>query len=150
MTNAGSANDDRSPYDVFVSYRHVEPQCSWVRKTLVPALRASGIRIFIDYEDFYIGRPLVLEMARAIEQSRFTLAVLSPAYLDSTFTDLENVLAEHVGLETAANRLLLVMREPCVPRLGLRARLWLDLTDDAEVTAGCLRLAREVKAETGG
>ncbi len=83
-------------------------------------------------------------MERAVIQSRYTLAVPTPRYLESNFTELENVLAEHLGLETAATRLLTVIREPCRPRLGIRARLSLDLTDDAELEAGCARLAREV------
>ena len=36
---------------------------------------------------------------RAVESSTYTLAVLTPTYLESTFTELENVLAEHLGLE---------------------------------------------------
>jgi hypothetical protein len=58
--------------------------------------------------------------------------VLTPAYLASNFTELETVLAEHLGLEESQRRLLLLMREPCRPRLGLRARLQLDVTGDGE------------------
>jgi hypothetical protein len=132
-------------YDVFVSYRHQEPNQAWVRRTLVPRLRAEGFKVCIDYESFRLGAPLVLEMARAVEQSRYTLAVLSPSYLRSNFAELEGVLAEHLGLEQGQRRLLLVMREPCTPRLGMRARLWLDLTDDAQFERGIARLAEELR-----
>jgi hypothetical protein len=101
--------------------------------------------VCIDYESFRLGAPLVLEMARAVEQSRYTLAVLTPGYLRSNFAELEGVLAEHLGLEQGARRLLLVMREPCVPRLGLRARLWLDLTEDAQFERGVARLTNELR-----
>jgi hypothetical protein len=119
-------------YDVFISYRQKEPDLSWVRKTLVPSLEAAGLHVFIDYKDFRLGAPLVLEMARAVESSRYTLAILSPAYLQSNFTELENVLAEHLGLELSQRRLLAVMRESTKPRLGFVARLWLDMTDDTQ------------------
>jgi TIR domain len=81
-----------------------------------------------------------LEMTRGVEQSRYTLAVLSPAYLASNFTDLESILAEHLGLELTQRRLLAVRRVPCEPRLSLRARLWLDMTNDEEVERNMPRL----------
>jgi len=127
-------------YDVFVSYRHQHPDGPWVRGVLVERLRAAGLRVFVDYDSFRLGAPLVLEMARGVEQSQYTLAVLSPAYLASNFTELENVLAEHLGLELSQRRLLAVRRVPCEPRLGIRARLWLDMTNDEEVGRNLPRL----------
>ena len=127
-------------YDAFVCYRHREPDKTWVRTTFVPALEAAGLRVCVDHRDFRLGAPLVTEMARAVEQSRTTVAVLSPAYLDGRFAELENVLAEHLGLEERAVRLVYVVREPCEPPLRMRARLRLDLTTDDEVAEGLPRL----------
>lgn len=137
--------DEKIRCDVFVSYRQQEPDKSWVRKILVPGLEQRGLRVLIDYRDFRLGPPLVELMAQAVEQSRYTLAVLSPAYLASNFTNVENVLAEHLGLENSQNRLVAVMRETCQPRLGMRARLWLDMTDDEELDNNLARLAMELK-----
>ena len=91
-------------YDVFVSYRHLEPDKSWVRKTSVPALEQAGLTIFFDYRCFRIGYPLITEMSRSVEQSRCTVAVLTPAYLEGRFADLDNIWAEHLGLEERALR----------------------------------------------
>jgi len=135
---------DGYAYDVFISYRQQEPDRTWVRKVLLPRLEARGLRACIDYRDFRLGVPLVLEMARAVEQSRYTLAILSPAYLAGHFTELESVLAEHLGLEKSQRRLLCAMREPCTPRLGMRARLWLDMSDDGEFDTNLARLAYEL------
>jgi hypothetical protein len=134
-------------HDVFVSYRHQEPVKSWVRGVLERGLVDAGLRVRIDYRDFPLGSPLVLEMAKAVEESRYTLAVLSPAYLDGNFTELESVLAEHLGLEQTQRRLLAVMREPCRPRLGMRARLWLDMTDDAQIDDQLARLVEELRRD---
>ena len=136
---------DHFAYDVFISYRRQEPDRSWVRRTLQPQIEAQGLRACIDHRDFRLGAPLVLEMACAVEQSRYTLAVLSPVYLTSNFTELENVLAEHLGLETSQRRLLAVLREPCTPRLGMRARLWLDMTEDEEIERNIERLVYELR-----
>ena len=38
------------------------------------------------------------------------------------------------------------MREPCRPRLGIRARLWLDMTSDEEVDRNLPRLVDELRA----
>ncbi|HBB94079.1 MAG TPA: hypothetical protein DC054_01695 [Blastocatellia bacterium] len=132
-------------YDVFISYRQQEPDKSWVRKILVPGLEQRGLRVLIDYRDFRLGPPLVELMAEGVERSRYTLAVLTPTYLASNFTNLENVLAEHLGLENSQNRLVAVMREQCAPRLGMRARLWLDMTDDEDLERNLARLAEELR-----
>jgi len=132
-------------YDVFVSYRHTEPDLSWVRKKLVPRLEAEGLCAFVDYKHFKLGAPIVLEMARGVESCRYTLAVLSPQYLESNFTELENVLAEHLGLENSERRLIAVMIESCKPRLGMRARLWLNMLNDAEFDANIVTLVNVLR-----
>ena len=141
----GQRRRDDKAYDVFISYRQQDPDGAWVRGVLVERLRAAGLRVFVDYESFRLGAPLVLEMARGVEQSCYTLAVLSPAYLESNFTELESVLAEHLGLETSERRLLMVRRAPCEPRLGMRARLWLDMTSDDEVERNLPRLVAALR-----
>ena len=141
---------DPFDYDAFVSYRHQEPDKAWVRQTFVPALEAAGLRVCVDHRDFRLGAPLVTEMARAVEQSRTTVAVLSPAYLDGRFAELENVLAEHLGLEERAVRLVYVVREPCEPPLRMRARLRLDLTTDDEVAEGLPRLVDALREPQSG
>jgi TIR domain len=134
-------------YDAFLSYRHQEPVKTWVREVLERRLVDEGLRVCIDYRTFPLGSPLVLEMARAVEESRYTVAVLSPAYLDSNFTELESVLAEHLGLEQTQRRLLALMREPCKPRLGMRARLWLDAADNSKVDEQLARLVDELRRD---
>lgn len=129
-----------TPYDVFISYRQHGAEGRWVQGVLAPHLRAAGLAVFLDVDTFRLGAPLVLEMARGVEESRYTLAVLTPAYLASNFTELESVLAEHLGLEQSQYRLLAVRREPCEPRLGFRARLWLDMRDGEEADRNLPRL----------
>lgn len=145
-----TAADDGFAYDAFLSYRHHEPDRTWVRKVLERRLVDEGLRVSIDYRTFPLGSPIVLEMARAVERSRYTVAVLTPAYLEGNFSELENVLAEHLGLEQGQRRLLAVMREPCEPRLGMRARLYLDLTDDDELDQQLARLVEELRRDPDG
>lgn len=145
-----AAAPDRFDYDAFLSYRHHEPDRTWVRTVLERRLVDEGLRVCIDYRTFPLGSPIVLEMARAVERSRYTVAVLTPAYLEGNFAELENVLAEHLGLEEGERRLLAVMREPCEPRLGMRARRYLDLTDDDELDQQLARLVEELRRDPDG
>ncbi|HEY4337780.1 MAG TPA: toll/interleukin-1 receptor domain-containing protein [Puia sp.] len=131
-------------YDVFISYRQREPDLSWARSVLAPALEAQGLRVCIDHRDFRLGRTVITEMERAVETSKFTLAILSPVYLESGFTELENVLAQTLGLEKAQRRLIGVMYQRCDPRLSLRASIWLDMTDAEQYAANLPRLIREL------
>lgn len=136
---------DAFAYDVFVSYRQLDPDLGWVRTVLVPRLKAADLAVFVDYESFQLGRPLVTELARGVEVSRYTIAVLTPRYLDSGYTDLEGVLAEQLGIEQSRRRFIPIFREPCSPRLGIRAVLGLNLTDDAVVCAELDRLCTYLK-----
>jgi hypothetical protein len=140
-----SPPSDGYHYDVFLSYRQKDPDRAWVRKVLLPRLDAAGLRVFIDVRDFVLGASIVTETERAVLQSRYTLAVLSPAYLTSNFTELESVLSRHLGLENRQRRFLAVLREPCDPGLDIRARLWLDMTDDAEFEERLERLVLELR-----
>jgi hypothetical protein len=136
-------------YDVFVSYRRTEPDRGWVHGRLVPRLRSYGLAVCVDDDCFRLGAPLVLEMERAVLRSRYTLAVLTPAYVLSTYAELENVLAEHLGLERAERRLVAVMRELTAPRLGIRARLSLDMTDDDGFDTAAARLGKQLRMDPG-
>ncbi len=132
-------------FDAFVSYRHKEPDLRWTRDILVPKLEINNVKVMIDYRDFHLGAPLITEMNRAVEKSRYTIAVLTPVYLASNFTDLENIMAEQLGLEKGQRRLIVILREKCTPRLSLRSKLWLDMTDDAVFDQNILTLVDSLR-----
>ena len=128
------------PYDVFLSYRQREPDRTWTRKTLLPRLETAGLRVCIDFRDFNLGAAIVKEMERAVVESRYTVAVLSPAYAESGFTDLENVMADYLGLENRELRLIVLLRDHATAPLRLRARLMLDMSDESELDDQLARL----------
>ncbi len=137
--------EDGFKYDVFLSYRGQDPDKTWVRKTLYPRLKAEGLKVCLDAVDFRLGESVIHEMERAVTESRYTMAVLTPAYLTSNFTDFENVIAQHLGLEQSQRRFLGLLREPCNPRLGIRALYYLDMTDDDEFDLGIARLTAQLR-----
>jgi hypothetical protein len=132
-------------YDVFISDRHQEPDQTWVRSRLVSRLGLEGLRVCLDVESFPLGALLVLEMGRAVESSTYTVAVLTPAYIESTFTELESVLAEHLGFEERERRLIVIMREFARPRLGMRAHTWCDMRHDSPFAQDVTTLCRQLR-----
>ncbi len=136
---------DNFKYDLFISYYNRSPDKTWVQQVFVPALKAKGLCVCVDYICFRWGRMLTLEMARAIEESRYTVAILSPHYLQSSFAEFENVLAQHVGLEKQQIRLLALIRQACTPRLGIRATMMLDMSNDSEFDLNLARFVYQLR-----
>lgn len=130
-------------YDAFVSYRQRDPDMKWVKEVLIPALDSAGLAVSVDYRSFELGESIISSMAEAVDTSRYTVAVMSPAYFDSEFTELERIMAQHLGLEQGQRRLIGLMLDECEPPTELRPFLWLDVSADDDSTAA--QLARLVK-----
>jgi hypothetical protein len=137
--------EDRFRHDVFISYRDQDPDRAWARKVLLPRLEAQGVRACIDFRDFRLGRPRLKATEEAVESSRYTLSVLTPAYLGSQLAELGGILARFLGDDTNQSRWLGVLRAPCRPGLDMRSRMLLDMSDDADLDGNVTRLAFEVR-----
>lgn len=140
---------DDYAYDVFISYLDKDTDKTWVRKTLLPGLESQGLKVAIDTR-FPLGEPKITCMQKSVEQSRYTLVILSPRYVESTFEEFENLMAQHLGLEESQYRLIPIMREECTPRLGLRILYLLDMTDEDEFETNMERLVYQLKQPSGG
>ena len=77
-------------YDVFISYSHVDED--WVEHTLLKTLEDAGLRACIDFRDFAIGRPAIINMQDAALQSRHTILVITEAWIKSEWTLFESLL----------------------------------------------------------
>ena len=120
---------DGYAYDAFISHSEAKADRRWVRETLAPALEAAGLRVLTP-DRAPLGMPKIHFAERAVQESRYTVLALSEAYLASGYGDFEGLLAQHLGLEESAYRVLPVLREDCTPRLGLRILPLLDLSAD--------------------
>ena len=105
-------------YDVFLSYTWVEPDQSWVRNDLYPALQRAGLRVCLDAEDFVPGRNLILEIDRAGNESRHVLCVLSPEYTEGNRMTLFESLAARASDAAGFTSTLvpLMLRETQTPK----------------------------------
>src|SRR5207237_2310632 len=106
---AASAGLEQEPrpydFDLFVVYAKADAE--FVRKELVPALDLPRERVLL-VDELTPGAPRVNALDQAVSRSRFTLAVLSPAYFGDAWAAVGDHLASHVGIHGARMIALLV------------------------------------------
>lgn len=118
--------------DFFVSYnRHDKAWAEWIAWIL----EESGYTVVIHAWDFRLGGNFVLDMHDAIDNTRRTIAVLSPNYLKSEFAQPEWAAA-FVQDPKGKNRTLIPVRvEACELTGLLRALVYMDLVGVAKAEA---------------
>jgi len=99
-------------YDAYVSYVDREPDAAWVWEALVPRLEGAGLRVAVSGDVEEPGVARVMNIERGIRQSKRTIVVLSPAYLEDNMADFENVLGQTMGVQEGTYRLLPVKIAP--------------------------------------
>lgn len=118
-------------FDVFVSYSHAD--AAWVRDWLLPRLEAEDLRVCIDVRDFDAGVPVLVNIERAAANSRHTLLVLTPRWVDSQWTDFESLLVQHQNPNNFEQWLVPVLRERCQPPARIAMLSYADLSEHADV-----------------
>ncbi len=106
-------------YDVFISYSHADR--TWVWKRLLPRLEKAGVKVCIDDRDFEYGVPSLINMERAVENSRRTLIVLTPDWVTSAWTEFESLLVATKDPAARHGRLLPLKLADCElpPRIAM-------------------------------
>ncbi|MBN1979333.1 MAG: toll/interleukin-1 receptor domain-containing protein [Anaerolineae bacterium] len=124
---AGTPTQDKSKYDAFISHSRHDKE--WVRDWLLPRLEENGLRICVDFRDFALGAPITTEIEQAVQQSRKTLLVLTPNYLDSEWAEFENILAATIDPAARQRRVIPLLLEQCELPLRIRALTYLDCAE---------------------
>jgi hypothetical protein len=135
-------------YDIFLSF--AEGDGDWVEGYLLPSLGLPKERVIASQqtkhsESFQLGAPVVSEFERAVTSSRYTLLVLSRAYLADQWSTFGVQLASYAAVAEQRNRLIPLLREHdhSLP-LHVEFRVRLDCTEqdkwESEVARlrGCL------------
>jgi hypothetical protein len=134
-----------TPYDVFISYSHAD--ATWVREWLQPRLEAAGLRICIDWRDFDVGVPSLINMERAVDHSRHTLLVLTPAWVASEWTVFEQLLTQTADPAARRRRLLPLLLQPCQPPRRIAMLSYADLTHKDTWDAELQRVIAAIRGE---
>ena len=121
-------------FDLFVVHAHADR--AWVEGYLKPALALNPTAR--SPAEFDPTATVPAEFERAVTASRFTLLVLSPAFLADEWARFGEQLVSFASVESGQVRLLAVDRQTCNLPLSLRFRVRLDFTAsdrwDDEVT----------------
>jgi hypothetical protein len=136
------------PYDAYLSYADQAPDSTWVWETLLPRLEREGVRVAVSGASRDPGVPVIVGIERGILQAKRTVIVLSEAYLEDNMANFENVVAQSLGIEEGAYRLLPVKITPVDEnRLPLRLRMLatLDLIDPRHADREFGRLASALR-----
>lgn len=120
---------------VFISYNHT--QKDFVRRDLVPVLRAAGCDVFIDHEHFGLGPPLAGQMDGLQDRAEVSLLLLSAEYLASAncVHEMDRAIAKDPGF--TSGKTIAVKVQPGLAHSALPTSitgpnsLYGDLTDPA-------------------
>jgi hypothetical protein len=113
-------------YDVFVSYSHQDED--WVEGRLLPRLEGAGLRVCIDFRDFVPGKAALLNMQDAARDSRHTVLVLTPAWVEGEWTLYEALLARSADPAGLARRTVPLLLEGCALPEFVSALTYVDFT----------------------
>ena len=110
----------------------------------MPQLEGARLKVAIDYRDFEVGVPSLINMERAVENSRHTLIVLTPAWVESQWTEFESLLVSTADPAGRQRKLLPVMLERCKlpPRIAMLT--YADCTEESEREHELARLVRSI------
>ncbi|MEZ4867316.1 MAG: toll/interleukin-1 receptor domain-containing protein [Caldilineaceae bacterium] len=131
-------------YDLFISYSHADRV--WVWQVLLPRLEQANLRVCIDTRDFSIGVPLLTNIATAVEQSRHTLIILTPAWLESHWTEFESLLVATTDPAGHRAKLLPLMLIACELPLRIRSLVYCDFTQVDQQEQQFTRLLQQIQA----
>ncbi|TMQ10027.1 MAG: TIR domain-containing protein [Deltaproteobacteria bacterium] len=113
-------------YDLFVV--HAADDADFVHGYLLPALNLPSARVLL-INALPLGSVVVSEIERGVAHSRFTVAVLSPAYLADHWAVFGEQLANHLSARDV--RVIPLRLWDCKLPLRLDARVSLDFMDRA-------------------
>lgn len=130
-------------YDVFISYGQGDRE--WVDKWLLPRLEQADLRVTVDYRDFTVGMPRIENVERAIQNSRRTIVVLTPDWLDSEWNAFEALLLRTLDPAARQRKMLPLLLRPCeLPNL-IDSLEKVDLTVERHWDKHIQRLTRDIK-----
>jgi Tol biopolymer transport system component len=122
-------------FDLFVV--HASADADFVRGYLLPTLNLPSSRVQL-IDELPLGGLVVAEIDRGVSRSRFTVAVLSPAYLADRWAVFGELLASHLSDEDV--HVIPLRLTGCQLPLRLDARVSLDFTDHARWESEAARL----------
>lgn len=134
-------------YDVFISYSSHDKD--WVRGELLRRIEEAELRAFIDFRDFARGAPSIKEMERGVAICRRTLVILTPAYIESEWCEIESIMVQTLSPANRDLRLIPLLKMSCEKPLRISALTHVDFTDGTNTDLAWSQLHAALKAPSG-
>jgi len=128
-------------HDVFVS--SCDEDLDVVEQVFFADFRNAGLR-FMDYRDLPAGGDLAVEYERAVSESRYTLLVLTEAWVQSPWAGFAGGIAQALDPTGRTRRLIPVKLKACEVPHRFAALVLRDLTDLGRRAEGMGRLLRDL------
>lgn len=94
-------------YDVYINYAEANDEDdAWVYDYLLPQLEEANLKVAVSEDVKQIGVARVVNIERGVTQARRTLLVFSEAYFKDNMAQFLDTLAQTIGLEQAAWRVV--------------------------------------------
>jgi Mrp family chromosome partitioning ATPase len=135
---------EQAAYDVYVSYSHHDRD--WVSGELLPNLQRAGLKTFVDIENLGPGDRWNEVLSQALQQSRQVVAVMSPAWAQSEWTQQE--LRAAIESHGKNIKVIPILLEPCEVPSALREVTYADLTDPSNRAEAMQRLLRSLGGQS--
>lgn len=132
-------------HDVFISYSSRDK--TWVRGDLLKRIEQAGLRVFIDFRDFIRGAPSISECERGVLTSRKILLVLTPAYIESEWCEMESIMAHTLSPANRDLRLIPLLKTQCEKPFRIGALAHIDFTDGADFDLAWNQLLASLDAQ---
>lgn len=132
-------------YDAFISYSSKD--LSWVKNVLLRRLEDNGLKVCIDYRDFIPGSWSIKNIEQAVLTSRKTLLVITPNYLESTWTEFEAMLVQTTDPTNQQLRFLPLFKEKCDLPLRLASLTYLNFANPEDEELEWERLLSAIKEQ---
>jgi AAA-like domain/TIR domain len=130
-------------YDLFISYSADDRE--WVLGTLLPKLSAANLKVSVSDHDFDIGVPRLINIERAVTQSRYILLILTPEWVESEWAEFEGILAQTKGATSRRWPVLPLQLKPCTLPDRIASLTFADFTRPAEWAHELARLIRQIR-----
>ena len=132
-------------HKIFISYSHKDKE--WVKNWLLPKLENAGLQTHIDYRDFEIGVPSVINMERAVVQCAKTILVLTEHWLNSEWTQFEGLMLQTEDPIGLRKRILPMMLCDCELPPRLKIFTYADFRDENERDFQIERLINQIEKD---
>ena len=130
-------------HDVFVSHSSRDGEFAL---RLSVDLAAAGLSVWIDTLGIKPGDSFQEAISRALQQSRFVLAIMSPDYFQSRWTQQEWLAAIGAEINTGAIRVIPILYRDCeIPEM-LRTKQWADFRNPTSYPGALGKLVRDIHA----